>query len=274
MKPKTTMSNNSNAFKKAQWDKDNSTFYRNILLMGKPLLVGYSKKMGMHERNDKMAVLINWIIRDYESGYLDPKNNRVDRIEKVEYFEKSNDRHLFNLHYSYPEYVDPYLLEDDEFKPVVDFLNKFYTLIKQGVATYEIRQKLYIKGRSRPKEDPLDVSKRRFAQFEDLRNYVADLLLAGRVTPKQAEDFVVRYSEKWFGGAPKITRNKDTFSIGDIIEKHSTDKKKDPLNLDHHRFSNKKMLFEYCKQLVSDGWDQSRVAVFRAKYIEKFFDND
>ncbi len=70
------------------WDRAHSTFLRIIYLMNGYTLVGYSKKVGRNEKQDKIDLLTNWILRDLKNGYLDraTTNPKITPLDRIEYY--------------------------------------------------------------------------------------------------------------------------------------------------------------------------------------------
>lgn len=194
------MTDKANKFNKTLlWDKENSTFIQRIVLhQSRKEFFGYSKKIAFEEKNDKDAVLINWIIRMYETGYLDEKSTQRDKIEYIEYFrnDKPDPTFIVRLYYRYPEW-NPAFLNN---KRLVHFINKFYSMIEQGVGVAYIKKSLYINSRSKA-SDPLDLSVHRFSNERHLANFCADILNKQLRPEGEIQHFFHQYKQKYFSPA-------------------------------------------------------------------------
>ena len=96
-------------FNQAAWNIYDSTFIQKIFLQNGFELSGYSKKVGFAKKNDKQALLINWIIRMRKAGYLDC-NCRKSRwkIDYIEYYinKQPYKEPILRLKYYYYECLD------------------------------------------------------------------------------------------------------------------------------------------------------------------------
>ena len=178
------------------WDKAHSTFVRVIYLQNGYTLTGYSKKVGRNERRDKIDLLTNWILRDLKNGYLDKltKNPKVTPTDRIEYYFKRGDslEPIVNLYYEFPEWVD---MKWTEQRKLVSFINRFYALLRKGVDPSAISNELEIRTRA-PKQDPLDISIRRFASMIDLNAYVLRLRNESDLPKEAVDNFYSKYKEK------------------------------------------------------------------------------
>jgi hypothetical protein len=185
-----------NKFKRSLvWDKDNSTFIQRIVFYhNQREMMGYSKKINFHERNDKDALLINWILRMYRDGYLDPKNTRIDSIEYIEYYRntKPHPTLIFRLFYKYPEW-NPEFLGNIR---LVNFINRFYDMVDKGKTVDEICKALYVSNYSKA-VDPLDLSTKRFMNERDLTNYCSELITKNKAEQGAVTNFFHKYKEKF-----------------------------------------------------------------------------
>lgn len=195
----------NNVFKQGDWDKTGSTYKQIIVFSSGKVLVGFSKRMGFHERNDKIDLLTNWILRMYRDGYLEKNNQNKTDIDRIEYYINFRGQHLMNLYYKYPEYMLDDLIIENEYKKLVIFLKKFYDMIDKGIQADEIYRKLYTKNRSSSAtHDHLSLDKKRFDTLEHLRRYANDLKLERIRPPGEVDHFVIKYCEKFFGFTPDI----------------------------------------------------------------------
>lgn len=202
-------------FARGKWDKEKSTYMQVIKFQNGRDLAGFSAKIGFHERNDKLALIQNWILRMLRDGYLDRNNTTKDPIEGIEYYEVSTGVHLFTCYYTSVEYISQELIESDYWKPVIRFLDKMYTMVEQKKPVSEIYEKLYTHTRKNS-HDPLDIEKKRFLDFGSLKRYALELVDSGRAEPGAVEHFVTKYSEKHFGQTPNVNRG-GTNSIKDLL---------------------------------------------------------
>ncbi|MBQ21707.1 MAG: hypothetical protein CMD31_13210 [Flavobacteriales bacterium] len=185
-----------NKFNTAAWDIYDSTYIQVISLKNGLEFIGYSKKEGFAEKNDKQALLINWIIRMHKSGYLDA--NYFDKrrnITTIEYYlnETAHKKPILRLFYDYYEALDTaWSIENRE---VFKFLDNFYEAIKSD--DKEKIKSLYIY-KKRRFNDPFDVSMKRFITEKSLRNYCYRMIEQKKFTKEQAIGFHQRYTEKYF----------------------------------------------------------------------------
>jgi hypothetical protein len=194
-----TITKPSRAEKK--WDKHNSTYFRVIRLQNGIELTGYSKKIGMEERRDKIELLINWIIRDFEAGYLD-KNTTDPRITPTNYLEyyrivnysAKEYEHVFTLDYYAPQWSSSKFMAD---KRLTSFMVRFYSMMRSNSTPTAIRSALYITTRAE-KLDPLDYSKPRFLSREDVQFFAVKLRAEGKYTIEQIDHFMREYINKYF----------------------------------------------------------------------------
>ena len=178
------------------WDKAHSTFVRVIYLQNGYTLTGYSKKVGRNERRDKIDLLTNWILRDLKNGYLDKLTNnpKITPTDRIEYYFKRGDslEPIVNLYYEFPEWID---MKWTEQRKLVSFINRFYALLRKGVSPSAISNELEIRTRA-PKQDPLDISIRRFASMIDLNAYVLRLRNESDLPKEAVDNFYSKYKEK------------------------------------------------------------------------------
>ena len=180
------------------WDKMNSTYMRIIYLKNGYSLTGYSKKYLQNERQDKIDLLTNWILRDLKSGYLDRKtsNPKITPLDRIEYFIKQNDTYypVINLYYDFPEWVNPKWMDQKKF---LSFINRFYNMIRRSIAVSEIVNALEVRTRASSK-DPFDISIPRFVGIPDLNAYVQRLKSESALENEAIEHFYLKYKEKYF----------------------------------------------------------------------------
>ena len=184
-----------------KWDKENSTYYRVLVMDNGRDLVGYSKKIGMEEKEDKTDVLTNWIVRDFEGGYLDKNtvNPKITRLKCADWYKRITKNPLehelmFTLYYDTMEWHNTKYAED---KKLVEFLRKFYWLVRKNPTATTVRNSLYVSTRA-TKTNPLSTERPRFMSIEDLNFYLAKLQNDGRFSPDQINHFYTNYKEKYF----------------------------------------------------------------------------
>ncbi|MEK9157716.1 MAG: hypothetical protein AAB638_00855 [Patescibacteria group bacterium] len=184
-----------------KWDKENSTYFRVLALQNGKELTGYSKMIGMEEKRDKTDVLTNWIVRDFEGGYLDKNtsNPKITPLRCADWYKQVSRGPLqhelmFTMYYDTMEWHNTKYAEN---KNLVSFLKKFYDLVRKGVTATTIRNNLYVTARAE-KLDPLSVDKPRFMSIEDLNFYLSRLQNEARYTPEQISHFYRTYKEKYF----------------------------------------------------------------------------
>jgi len=183
-------------FNNAGWDIYDSTYIQLISLRNGLEFMGYSKKQGFAEKNDKQALLINWIIRMHKSGYLDSKHTDKRRaITEIEYYLNKHPHKtpILRLNYQYYECLDTrWAMENKE---VFKFLDSFYEALKSGDA-HQIKS-LYIYKKTRF-NDPYDLSTKRFITKKSLRDYCHRMIEEKKFTKEQAIGFHQKYTEKYF----------------------------------------------------------------------------
>ena len=157
--------------------------------------MGYSKKQGFAEKNDKQALIINWIIRMHKSGYLDTKHHDQRRkIHEIEYFLNKHPHKvpILRLNYNYYECLDStWAMENKE---VFKFLDKFYAALKTG--DIQKVKSLYVYKKTRF-NDPFDLSIKRFVTKKSLRDYCHRMMEEKKFTKEQAIAFHQKYLEKY-----------------------------------------------------------------------------
>jgi hypothetical protein len=182
-----------------KWDKANSTFMRVLIMQNGIELTGYSKKIGMEEKRDKTDVLTNWIIRDFEQGYLN-KNNLDPRITALKYSDWYHRKSVTEFELMFSLYYDTVEWHDIKYaknKKLVDFLNRFCYLSKHNATANTIRDQLYVTKRAE-RLDPLSTEKPRFLSLEDLNFYMNRLQSEERFTNDQLQHFYTSYKQKYF----------------------------------------------------------------------------
>ena len=182
-------------FKAAGWDVYDSTYIQQIYLQNGKEFTGYSKRIGFAEKNDKQAVLINWIIRMHKAGYLDknyPDTKR--RIYNIEYYlnHYPGKQIILSLYYDYYECLNS-LWGITNIK-VIRFLDNFYEELRKG-NSHNIKS-FYIHKRTRY-NDPFDLSQRRFITQKSLHDYCYRMIEKNTFTQEQALGFYRKYIEKY-----------------------------------------------------------------------------
>ena len=183
-------------FNNAEWDTYDSTYIQIISLKNGNTLSGYSKRTGYAEKNDKQALLINWIIRMHKVGYLDAKHpDSRRRIIEIEYYINKHPSKvpILRLFYNYYESLDTrWAMENVE---VFKFLDTFYEALNEG-KNHEIKS-LYVHQKTRF-NDPFDLSTQRFITTKNLRDYCHRMINDKKFTKEQAVGFYHKYAEKYF----------------------------------------------------------------------------
>ena len=179
------------------WDKTHSTYMRIIYLSNGKSLTGYSKKYMQNERQDKIDLLTNWILRDFKNGYLDRNttNPKVTAVDRIEFFIKHNgDYHpIINLYYDFPEWINQKWVDQKKF---IYFIQRFYSMIRQGLAVNQIVNALEVRTRASSK-DPFDLTTPRFLGMADLNAYVLRLRNESSLEKEAIENFYRKYVEKY-----------------------------------------------------------------------------
>jgi hypothetical protein len=185
-----------------KWDKENSTYFRVLVLQNGRDLTGYSKQIGMEEKRDKTDVLTNWIVRDFESGYLDPqtKNPKITPLRHADWYKQVSKNPLshelmFTMYYDTMEWHNTKYADN---KRLVEFLKKFYSMVrKPDITPTTLRDTLYVTKRAE-KLDPLSIDKPRFMSIEDLNFYLNRLQGEARYSSEAIMHFYTSYKAKYF----------------------------------------------------------------------------
>jgi hypothetical protein len=184
-----------------KWDKENSTYMRVLVMANGNELVGYSKCISMEERRDKVDLLTNWIIRDFETGYLDrnTKDPRITVLNRADWYRQVSKNPLqrdlmFTMYYDVMEWHDTKYAEN---KKLAQFFLRYYSLVRKNASATTIRNSLYVNSRA-PRVDPLSTERPRFPALEDLNFYIVRLQNEGRYTSEQINHFYRSYKEKFF----------------------------------------------------------------------------
>jgi len=184
-----------NKFQNASWDVYDSTYIQRISLQNGKEFLGYSKRSGFAEKNDKQALLINWMIRMHKSGYLDVKHHDSRRrINSIEYFlnNRPYKKIVLCLYYSHYECLDSrWGMENKE---VIRFLDRFYEALNTGDA--QKIKLLYVHQKTRF-SDPFDLSQKRFITLKSLHDYCHRMMESNTFTKEQAISFYHNYREKY-----------------------------------------------------------------------------
>jgi len=185
-------------YNESVWDKSNSTYMRIIYLKNGYTLTGYSKKVGRNERQDKVDLLTNWMLRDLKSGYLDIKttNPKITPVDRVEYFIMKNQAYerVINLCYDFPEWVNIKWLEQKKFS---SFIHRLYDMLRRNMSVTTITNALEVRTRAQ-NNDPLDISNRRFTTMPDLNAFIKKLKNESDLQDEAIEHFYRTYNEKYF----------------------------------------------------------------------------
>ena len=183
-------------FNNAAWDIYDSTYIQLISLKNGLEFWGYSKRQAYAEKNDKQALLINWIIRMHKSGYLDINHQDKRRtIIEIEYYLNDYPKKtpVLKLNYNYYECLNTRWAMDN--KEVIYFLDKFYEALKSG-DEHRIKS-FYIHKKTRY-NDPYDLSIKRFITKKSLMDYCHRMIEEKKFTKEQANGFYQKYIEKYF----------------------------------------------------------------------------
>ena len=182
-------------FQDASWDIYHSTYIQQISLWNGKVFTGYSKKNDFAEKNDKQALLVNWIIRMHKVGYLDANHHEPRRkIDSIVYFinRYPAKQEVLKLKYDYYECLNAKWGFDN--RQVIQFLDDFYEALKSGNTT-KIKA-MYIYKRTRY-EDPFDLTAQRFITKKSLHEYCTRMLEQKKFSQEQAISYYHQYQEKF-----------------------------------------------------------------------------
>lgn len=182
-----------NAFNQAGFDMLESSYYHRIVFETGRELVGYSKKKGFAEKADKQALLVNMILRMFKSGYLDPENDRIDPVDRIEYWRQNypDSTYVCTCRYHSIEWNLNNILDYDI---AAKKLDKIYADIRDNSIRI-VFDKNYIRDKS-PITDPFDITVERFRTVADLWMYGLHCIEKKKGSRQQVEHFLRTYAEK------------------------------------------------------------------------------
>jgi len=188
-----TNQDQKNAYLQSKWDESNSTYCQVIHFENGKSLQGYSKRVGFNEKNDKVALLTNWILRSMKIGYLDPNNPDKSEIICIEYYQNEIDgQNMFlRLYYNYYELAELQM----ENKKLIRFLDAFYQMINDNIATSIICDKLHVKARAY-KDNPLSIETHRYRDPMQLLRHCQRI--SNTIDPRDVLNFFHEYMSKFF----------------------------------------------------------------------------
>jgi len=181
-----------NAYIVAPKDSFNSTYIYYITFDNGKKIPGYSANSGFQEKNDKQAVLINYVLRMYKRGYLDYNNPPKDRIQYIDIFlnHRTEEKIIFRLYYDYYEVYTT----SDNFMIFAKFLDNFYTSVKNKESVKTIYYKYYRSDKSK-QIDPFDYKSKRFITQKSLTNFCSIMYDKKVFTMEQTQHFELKYIE-------------------------------------------------------------------------------
>ncbi len=177
------------------WDRQGSTYVRIISFADGKEMTGYSKKINFTERRNPVDALTNFILRDYMGGYLDAKSEKAlaNPTIRIDYYLNRTQERIVSLTYVTPDWTQ----KGAENKKLLNWVNRFYAMIRSGKSPAEIEDALMVRTRERNR-DELDTSYQRFFTLTDL-NYYFNMLLDQKKYPEEAvHHFYRSYKEKYF----------------------------------------------------------------------------
>jgi len=190
----TKFKKTQNAFQSAKFNTIASTYFQKIILSNGVILKGYSQKSGFAEKTDKDDLLINFILRMYQSGYFDKDNvGTKKQLEQIEYYlnDSFEPIHILNLYYDTFELIRT----DFELSPkVMRFLTRFYE-VKKDSRKSKVLDELYQK--QKQTIDIFDLSKKRFITKKSLVEYCYLMIDQKKCTKAEAEHFYQKYLLKF-----------------------------------------------------------------------------
>ncbi len=163
-------------------------------------MLGYSKMVGYTEPIDKGTCLFNMHFRLWEQGYMREGkhlNTRGTLIMPVEYMAYYRNHTNVPVYFFFPTHAEPQMGYEWPIR-FVEKIDSFYQDMLSGASLADLRNKYYV---SRTKaalvQDQFDLTRPRFYSDIALRGY-ADGLRKKNVPGKLIEDFVAKYSQKFF----------------------------------------------------------------------------
>lgn len=186
--------------KKFDGDPYNSTYRRITWFKNGKNLDGYSKAkdgrffkaetnewitVRKDEKNDKLGLLCNWILREYKNGYLQmnhPHKTELDRMELYIHSPMGSLQYLpvVTLYYTFADWDNSVWFGKAQHAEFVQWIARFYSLIKMG-ETYETMHRLLFFERESKRtppgtrRDPFSIATHRFSTMNDLNAYCASL---------------------------------------------------------------------------------------------------
>ena len=186
------------AYFKAPWDERGSTFCQLIRFTNGKSIQGYSKRVGFNERNNKIDLLTDWILRNLVGGYLDQKNPSKSEIDCIEFYRNEIDgsaKLILRLHYTHYE-IDKNNFEDPS--KLLKFLRRFYERVNAGHHAMEIYNELKIRVKQRS-ENLLSLERHIFQDPIQLLHHCQKIIKTRKHQPSEVRDFFGQYMSRFFG---------------------------------------------------------------------------
>lgn len=180
------------------------------------IMRGYSGKMGFGERDDDNSVLVNLWLRLFKSGYLNPDNNRVDEIEKIDFFHNRDSKELiYSAYYDFPDWTNYEGLDT-----AYDKINKIYKAIHDE--GFEVAYQRYYNNSRKQLPNDYSIDTPRFDSIGQLWYYAINLIDKKKRPKSEVYHFVRKYKDKYFSnhatGDSILTQLMDKFDINNDNE--------------------------------------------------------
>lgn len=184
-----------------QWDKVYSTYKRTLYLINGRELTGYSKQIGKQERNDKIDLLTNWIIRDYEGGYLNDQSRDLRKSKlkeaiwwRIKDASKNEFEPIFTLKYNNVIWHSVIFYNNEVLRRRIE---RFYHLVRYGAPTEEFRRTLYVSGRGARTPEPLSLEWKKWPTRQELLAHLGSKEIQDFYGENEIQAFYQSYIEKY-----------------------------------------------------------------------------
>lgn len=191
LKPSKMQTQKKNFPSAGKFDRNGSTYKHEIFLSNGIVLTGYSKSLYYPEKQDKIVLLQDIILRLYHNGYF----NKSDKIIFYELDLFSKDKlEIFTLTpttYTFGS-LEKFVLNDR----INAFITKFYAHMKVNRVTDNIKNK----GVSKTEEELFCIKQKRFSDFPTLIEFVNKCFKNGH-NKDVVMHFYRQYTDKWLANS-------------------------------------------------------------------------
>lgn len=174
-----------------KFDRNGSTYKHEIYLTNGITLTGYSKSLYYPEKQDKIVLLQDIILRLFHNGYFS-KSDKIIFYE-LDLFSKEKNE-IFTLSptgYSFGN-LEKFVLNDR----INSFITKFYAQLKANRVTDNIKNKAV----SKNEDELFSIATKRFPNYPTLIEFVNKCFKNGH-SNEVVMQFYRKYTEKWLPNA-------------------------------------------------------------------------